>query len=1394
MTGAGARPDPVSRLVKALAKDQDFTSVEIAETLWLAMQIEPATPPAPDIESEEPSPSPLEAPPDNLDDEPPEFGPEDQDISPPPPPPRANIAAPTPQVGVLPPQTLPVWLADPAMLTDSLAIIRALKPLLKKMDAGIGKHLDETATVETIARTRLVLPVLKAEKEPWFDIVLVVDRGSSMAIWQRLVKDVVRILRRYGAFRDVRVFDLVVNPEAPAEEQVRLVANPQRPGHRPSELIDQQGRRLAIVLSDCAGAYWWDGTLLPMLQDWGKIMPTMIWHMLPPWMWKRTALGRGTAVAISNDIPGVENQQLRVQVQERCAPEDAHQRVAMPVVTSDLKDLTRWSLMLAGDRRELTPGFLLPQQGAVVPRSKTYEAIAEERAKQNVGDEANDEEFQAAYDQALEDLARERVERFVELASPEAQRLIMLLAAAPVITLPVVRLIRDAMLYEARSPLPVAEVFLSGLLQRLPGQDIHQLERQLAQDQEPSSVDPSALGETAGPELSSVVPEAQDLVQYDFAPRVRSVLLEYLPAVDTIEVINSVSAAVERRWNQVSDQDFRAFLTDLNVEVPEELSGLRSFASVTADILEQLGRVEYAQLANRLRNSREEIPLEDSISAFFGEVEINLLRFRQIQEEEDFLKDEDSLELEAFEYEFAEYLNLTPLETFEFIDAQLVDEPEEKAFPLPLQTENFTVVTFEVQESSEADPTLDTEPFEFTVATLERQRVQGGFLDAPQQKMFFGGEQWVIQRRRKRAYRFIESLPGNITLEMVAISRGNFLMGSPDNEPEHYDRESPQHNVNVAPFFIGQYPINQAQWRIVAGLPKIEKDLRADPSNHKGGKYPVEQVSWSDAIEFCARLSVLTGKAYRLPSEAEWEYACRAGTPTPFHFGETISSEVANYKGDNAYADGPTGESRNETTNIKHFECANAFGLSDMHGNVWEWCQDHWHENYEGAPDDSKAWEVKPNSFAKPLRGGSRRSYIYEAQGDSNLRVIRGGSWFDLPKYCRSAYRRHASPDDIFISLGFRVCCSGLPIKDSGYEKPRELKSNIGKSFVGSSLMGLGFLFDDSNPAASSIEEMNRLIRKNPKNSERIFPYINGRDINESPNVSYSRHVINFEKLSENEAWQWPDLMMILESRVKPERLRSKRNILARNWWQIGRLNSELYRAVEGLENILAISRTSKHLAFVRIPTGVIYSDRLVVFPFERYAAFSILQSKIHECWARAFSSSLKDMILYSPSDCFETFPFPENWETDSSIEEIGRAYYKFRADLMVRNEQGLTSIYNRFHSPAENDSDIFQLRSLQEQMDCAVLRAYGWGDIEVSYGFTVKIIKGDLETLPSELQSRIVSEEIFFSNLDDAVTFDSLIYANGWKVLWHYQWHEQVHDAVMTRLLALNEARSEEE
>ncbi|MFM6071877.1 MAG: formylglycine-generating enzyme family protein, partial [Dolichospermum sp.] len=166
----------------------------------------------------------------------------------------------------------------------------------------------------------------------------------------------------------------------------------------------------------------------------------------------------------------------------------------------------------------------------------------------------------------------------------------------------------------------------------------------------------------------------------------------------------------------------------------------------------------------------------------------------------------------------------------------------------------------------------------------------------------------------------------------------------------------PQHEVTIKPFSMGKYPITQAQWQAVAALPQVNQELKPNPSRFKGAKRPVERVSWHDAVEFCARLSNHSQRPYRLPSEAEWEYACRAGTITPFHFGETITTELANYNGNNTYGDGPKGVYRGETTEVGSFKIANEFGLYDMHGNVWEWCQDDWHNNYEGAPTDGSAW------------------------------------------------------------------------------------------------------------------------------------------------------------------------------------------------------------------------------------------------------------------------------------------------------------------------------------------------------------------------------------------------------------------------------------------------------
>ena len=248
---------------------------------------------------------------------------------------------------------------------------------------------------------------------------------------------------------------------------------------------------------------------------------------------------------------------------------------------------------------------------------------------------------------------------------------------------------------------------------------------------------------------------------------------------------------------------------------------------------------------------------------------------------------------------------------------------------------------------------------------------------------------------------------GVLPLWMMQIPAGSFTMGSPPEELERLDSEGPQHEVTLSQFFMAKYPVTQAQWRVVAEMPEVNRELKLSPSRFEGDLRPVEQVSWYEAVEFCDRLTLHTNRQYRLPSEAEWEYACRAGTTTPFHFGETLSTDYANYAGANenygAYGPGSRGEYREETTPVDEFACANAWGLCDMHGNVFEWCQDHWHDNYDDAPTDGSAWLT---------------------ENEEATRIIRGGSWADFPWSCRSAFRGSDRPVNRDFLIGFRVCCA----------------------------------------------------------------------------------------------------------------------------------------------------------------------------------------------------------------------------------------------------------------------------------------------------------------------------------------------------------------------------------
>jgi formylglycine-generating enzyme required for sulfatase activity len=305
-------------------------------------------------------------------------------------------------------------------------------------------------------------------------------------------------------------------------------------------------------------------------------------------------------------------------------------------------------------------------------------------------------------------------------------------------------------------------------------------------------------------------------------------------------------------------------------------------------------------------------------------------------------------------------------------------------------------------ERSKTEGSLASSRKEAAAPMLRRLEVLAGSL-VSDGTGFFDRPKWRVETRPVEPECYREELGDGVALTMIRIPAGGFVMGSPNSELERRGTEGPQHSVRLEEFFLGQTPITQGQWQVVACCDRVERDLNPDPSTVKGAKRPVETVSWNEAMEFCRRLSLRTGRRYGLPSEAQWEYACRAGTTTPFAFGQTITPELANYVGNFTYGDGPKGTYRQQTTDVGTFP-ANAWGLQDMHGNVWEWCMDHMHESYEGAPGDGRPW-------------------LDPAAAEGAPRLLRGGSWCNVPWICRSASRVRFDPDARYYYIGFRVCC-----------------------------------------------------------------------------------------------------------------------------------------------------------------------------------------------------------------------------------------------------------------------------------------------------------------------------------------------------------------------------------
>ena len=733
----------------------------------------------------------------------------------------------------LPPNYKSIPVPDAPAISQALQLARSLRPLARQIEIGLPTLLDEVATVDLIAETGLWQPVLKPESELWLDVALVFDTSPSMCLWQRLGVDLYRLLSRYGEFRDVRVWLL----QPTATGKVNLTS---RNGtvHKPSELLTGDRRRLVVIVSDCVAPAWHNGTMRTLIAIWSAKLHTVVFQVFPERLWARTALVRSVTVELQAKQPSLPSDRLQpvtrsVWDRERLQRSLRATPVRLPIVPVEPKALASWAKVVAGDRHARSLGIVWDAQPVTLSAPQPPVAPSPSDLK-------------------------EQIDSFLLLSSPTTRRLAELLASAPVITLPIARLIKQAMLPHEATAVHMAEVFMSGLLK---------------------------VSGAQTPSFENAERIAYELVDETVRDRLRSGSLK----VDALTVLEKVSSYVAQGLGK-SVSEFRALLrAPTRGEGTAETAFLNAFAVVTAKVLRGLGS-DFEAIANSFVSPSLESSGTESSHDF---------------------------PLEDLEYEVAKLVNFPPLQACEY------------------QSATITAI-------------LDR--FDFETAKLERENRWLGLR-----------QEWIIRRRQAVVWGYTELLsPASetadpIPLEMIAIPSGSFTMGAPESESESRDDERPQHEVTLQPFYLGRYPVTQAQWSVVAGYERVDRDLDPDPSNFKGANRPVESVSWEDAQEFCQRLSVATGKDYRLPSEAQWEYACRAGTETPFHFGETISPELANYEGRSTYGDGSKGEFRQETTEVGSFP-ANDWGLHDMHGNVWEWCEDDWHSNYNGAPEDGSVW------------------------------------------------------------------------------------------------------------------------------------------------------------------------------------------------------------------------------------------------------------------------------------------------------------------------------------------------------------------------------------------------------------------------------------------------------
>ncbi|AFY28442.1 Eco57I restriction-modification methylase domain-containing protein [Cyanobium gracile] len=386
-------------------------------------------------------------------------------------------------------------------------------------------------------------------------------------------------------------------------------------------------------------------------------------------------------------------------------------------------------------------------------------------------------------------------------------------------------------------------------------------------------------------------------------------------------------------------------------------------------------------------------------------------------------------------------------------------------------------------------------------------------------------------------------------------------------------------------------------------------------------------------------------------------------------------------------------------------------------------------------------------------------------------------------------------------------------------QDPQKLASNQDTAFRGCVIYGDGFIYRDehSEENAGTQSDALRLLQEDPRHAQVLKPLIGGKELTTSPSVSHERYAICFGEMSLDEASAWPELLEVVRTKVKPMRdsIEGVYSIAKRRkeyWWQYGSYTPALYKAINNKTKVLAISQVTTHIAFAKVNADTVFSNRLIVLTSDSADTnFALLQSSIHQSWAIRFGASQDERFVYGPEECFDTFPFPvallESSANDptyeamrQSLEAIGERYHQFRAEIMVANNEGLTSTYNRFHDPAETSPQLLELRRLHGELDQAVLQAYGWSDVPTACGFVLDYLDPDDEVqLPYELQERIKCGELFFWGAHEALAFQAQLRAHGAvkatkKLPWRYRWPDAVRDDVLARLLALNAERYAEE